>query len=201
MAKKSARATQNDHAVETAEPPAEPAEPDAAPDAPAAPEFGDLDKVRSILFGQQSQELEKRIGRLEAHVEQEFGQLRQAIDERFQGLENLLKQQHDALTEQLKQERQERTEAGRVFEQQLGKLGQTVEDHRTEAEARLTDTEQALRSHIDDLSGASARDTAQRFDELSAHLDAALAELRGAKTDRHGLAELFDELAGRLRQD
>ena len=127
--------------------------------------------------------------------------MRAAVDERFQSLEALLKQQHHALTEQLKEERRQRTEAGRAFDTQLDTLGQTLDDHRAEAERRLAETEQALRTHIDDLSGTSARDTEQRFDDLSAHLDAALAELRGAKTDRHGLAELFDELAGRLRQD
>lgn len=205
MAKKRKTPPKNDHATPAAEvldetAPAEAAPTEAAP-AVATPEFGDLDKVRTILFGAQSQEINHRVEQLERHVAQEVAALRDALADRFAALEDRLQKQHEHVTERLKQERADRTEAARALGKQLDALGETVNEHRAALDQQIAETERTLRQHIEEQGSAGADATARQFDDLTARLEDAVAELRTAKTDRHALAALFTEVAGRLRQD
>ncbi|MDX1547829.1 MAG: hypothetical protein R3247_12615 [Rhodothermales bacterium] len=205
MAKKRKTPPKNDHAAPAAEvldetAPAEAPPAEAAPSL-APPEFGDLDKVRTILFGAQSQEINHRVERLERHVAQEVAALRDALADRFATLETRLQKQQEDLAGRIKQERTDRTEATRALGNQLDALGETLNEHRAALDQQIAETERTLRQHIDQQGSAAADATARQLDDLTARLEDAVVELRAAKTDRHALAALFTEVAGRLRQD
>src|SRR5215813_12388102 len=73
-------------------------------------EGGNIDKIRDILFGAQSRDIEKRILRLEERVAKETAALREDVNKRLEFLESYIKKEVDALTDRLKVEQTERSE-------------------------------------------------------------------------------------------
>ena len=63
----------------------------------------------------------------------------------------------------------------------------------------IAETESALRASLKDEADKAAQDRDTRFAALTAQLEQAAADLGDAKTDRHSLADLLDQLSAGLR--
>ncbi len=177
------------------------ARPEAAEDAAPAGAFGDLDKVRSILFGAQSQQIEQRFAALESRLEHDLGVLREAVAGRFDKLEAALKKEHETFTERLKAERQQRAEADRHLDKELQALARSLQEHRNQLDDTIAEMERKLRAQLDEQAKTASQTTSQQFEALSQRLEEAVADLRNAKTDRTGLADLLDQLSAQLRKE
>ena len=174
-----------DNGAETAEAPKQAAAPMASP-------FGDLDQVRQILFGAESQEIQQRFANLEQHFTNVIDALKDSVDERFKAMEASVKKQNDALSKRLNNEKDQRKEAD-------AGLTASLKENREQLDDIIAETEQALRASLDEEAGNASRDLSARFEELSARLDQTAADLGDTKTDRHSLADLLDQLSAGLR--
>ena len=188
MSKKKTQAAEN--GTDTAE---APQQEQAAPPAPAmASPFGDLDQVRQILFGAESEEIHQRLVNIEAHFNDVIAALKDSVDKQFKAMEASVKKQNDALSKRLTKEKELRTEAD-------ADLAQDLQENRAQLDDRIDETERAFRQELKAEADNAAEDRDARFADVSARLEQAVAQLSDAKTDRHGLADLLDQLSAGLR--
>ena len=106
--------------------------------------------------------------------------------------ETQIKKQNDALSKRLNNEKERRTEAD-------ANLAQDLVDNRAQLDDRIDETERAFRQELQAETNNAAEDRDARFADMSARLEQAVAQLSDAKTDRHGLADLLDQLSAGLR--
>ena len=175
----------------------------AAPKAASAEndviDFGELDKVRSILFGAQSRQHQQRLEWMEDHFGGELEALKEAIEDQIAALEKKVKKENEALGKRLSNEQRQRAEADAGLDEAIQALAQSLQENRVQLDRRIDETESALRKALRDEAKKAAKDRAARFGELLARLEQAVAQLSDAKTDRVGLADLFDALSAQLR--
>jgi DNA repair exonuclease SbcCD ATPase subunit len=162
---------------------------------------GSLDKVRDILFGAQSREYEKRIGRLEERIIKEASDLRNELRTRFDALESYIKGEIESLTHAQKTEQDARTDSVAGLSRELKDLNGALDRKSSQLDERVTKTQRELREQILDQSKNLNNEVRQKYEELSAALEREARELRSDKTDRSALADMFTELALRLNND
>lgn len=164
-------------------------------------EPGNLDKIRTILFGAQSREYEKRFSQLEEMVRRELEAQREALRRRFDELETYIKEEVEALDKRLTAEQKQRKQdlAQAAAERQT--MTQTTREALSDLEARLAESERTLRERILTQSKDLSNEMQTQADSLSAMIREAVDLLRTEKTDRLSLADLFEEMSSRLRDD
>ncbi|WP_372682136.1 hypothetical protein [Desulfosarcina sp.] len=187
---------------------AKPAKKDPAPQAPdhpteaATPPDGEnIDKIRDILFGSQSRQIEKKLSAVEEKIDKEIDFLRSETKTTLEALEQFVRKELQSLSDQLNRERSERTEfvdslSGRLADTQKAldkKLGQlndkVVKDQRDTQEQILLQT----KSLLDEMH--------EKNDGLQKRMDQSIKALAKEKTDRLALANLMMEAAVRLKDD
>ena len=172
--------------------------PKQQPPAMANP-FGDLDQVRQILFGAESQEINNRLVALEKHFTDVIAALTDTVNQRFDAVEASLKKQGDTLSKRLNKEREERDVVAASLSEEIQQVAQALQDNRVELDNHIADTEHALRTALNEEADKALKDRTARFKDLSKRLEQTAADLGDAKTDRHGLADLLDHLSAGLR--
>ncbi len=141
-----------------------------------------LEQIRLILFGPQMQAFEQKLRSLEQRLQESTQQLNQVLLERITALENRLV----GLLEQEAQERQ-------IADQSLqGGLDAAVDSLEDKLATQMKETQAELKEQ--------SRDFNKRLDQLSAHLQTTIEELRLQKADRAALADLLAYMADTLRK-
>ena len=167
----------------------------AAKDTPNA---NNLDKVRDLLFGEQSRAADKRFARLETKLSKETEALRADILKRLDSLEQYTKKEPEALGARVSDHQADTAEMEKEVDAELAALAKDLdkraavladEQHKATAELRkqLLAQTKTLR---DELSA--------RTDELSEEVDAEFEELRDIHVDRAALSALFADIAVKL---
>lgn len=169
--------------------------------ADALPESGNLEKVRDILFGQQSREIERRLTHSEERLRSDLEGMEREGTERIAALEGFFKQELQALKERLTTESNDRLELAERMVSQL-------QTDRTDAERKLKAQNEASQASLAELREAlleqgkrfaaelkSSRETAQ------AALEREVAALRRDKLDRQTLARSLADLALLIGRD
>lgn len=162
---------------------------------------GNLDKVRDILFGSQVRETDKRFSRLEERIVRESSDLREEIRKKFDTLEAYIKKEVESLTDRLKSEQSERADATREVSKELKELTKTVEKKMGQLDEQISKNQRQLRDQLLEQSKNFDGEIRRSYEELTAMLGQAVHELRSEKTDRAALADLFTELAMRLKDE
>jgi DNA repair exonuclease SbcCD ATPase subunit len=163
------------------------------------PEGANVDKIRDILFGSQMRDYEKRFARLEDTITKALDTLREDMTKRLDTLSSFVRQEVDSLSTRLKAEKSERAEGlkdisreikdgAKVIEKKLSSLEEQMSDGQSELRAKLLEHSKSVSAEIDKL----RRDT-------TAALNREVDVLRDEKTDRAGLADLFNEFSLRLK--
>jgi hypothetical protein len=215
-----------------AEAAAAPASPDAETAAMEADlaSGGNLDKIRTILFGAQSREIERRFARLEESLAREAADIRETTRSRFDALEAHLRRELESLGDRLRAEENERSAGARDLAGQLKdaarQLGDRLRAEQGERSDAITEVSAELRSaaaaierriaaldeqtskgdrelrdQLDEASRRLADDLHKKSEEIWAALAKAVQELRSDKTDRSALAALLTEVAMRLNDE
>ncbi|MFZ3215465.1 MAG: hypothetical protein WA192_05325 [Candidatus Acidiferrales bacterium] len=162
-------------------------------------EGANVDKIRDILFGSQMRDYEKRFVRLEDTVTKALETLREDMTKRLDTLSGYIKEETDSLGQRLKSEKAERAEGlkevtreikdgAKIVEKKLSQLEDQMSDGHAELRAKLLEHSKSMSAEIDKL----RRDT-------TAALNREVEVLRDEKTDRAGLADLFNEFSLRLK--
>jgi DNA repair exonuclease SbcCD ATPase subunit len=160
-----------------------------------------IEKIRSILFGNQMRDYEARFARLEAQVSQESSELRADFRRRFEALEGYVRQELDALNERISGEYNERSGALHEVQKTVETLGQGLDKRVHQLDEQMNKAQRELRQHLLGQSKQLRDDMQAGISELSALVQRELQQLRSDKTDRAALAGLLTDLAARLSAD
>lgn len=191
---------------------------------------GNLDKIRTILFGAQSREYDRRFARLEERFAKEASDIRDEMRRRFDSIESTLKREFESLDDRLRAEESERSASVRDVTAQMKDTTRSLQDRIKTEQTERNDAFKELSSELHNAasgfdrritqlgeqSSKAQRELREAISEQSARLSdefrgkneelwAALAksvqELRTDKTDRATLAAMLSELAMRLNDE
>jgi DNA anti-recombination protein RmuC len=162
---------------------------------------GSVDKIRDILFGSQMRDYEKKFTRLEERLLQETADLREDIKRRLASLESFVKSELAALADAHHAEKSERTNAIKSLVGDLEANRTGWEQKIAHSDDRHTKTQHGLRELVLEESKRLGEILDQKHAALSAGQNRESQELRGMLTDRFALADLFSELALRLKHE
>lgn len=171
-------------------------------DMPAAPSgeppTDQMNRVRELLFGKKTRQIETRMAKLEAKLSADQQHLREEMSERFEALETFLKGELKALLEITQREEEARIEADKDLDERIQSVNSTLIEQLNTLRKRL---EQSDREHREELLAARQKlseDLRKRTDELEAQLNLTSESLSSGKTDRSTMAALLNDMALRL---
>jgi phage host-nuclease inhibitor protein Gam len=160
-----------------------------------------LEKVRDILFGVQSREIDKRFARIEERLAKEASDLRTEIKNRLDALETYFKGEVESLADRLRGEQGDRVTSVKEVSRELRELDSSFSEKASRLDEQLSKSNRDLREQILDQSKRLSDDLQRRTEELTNSINTHSTELRDEKADRSGLAALFTEMAMRLRNE
>lgn len=166
-----------------------------------AREGANVDKIRDILFGANMREYEKRFARLEERLTKSSDALREDLKKRFDSLESFVREEVEVLSQRVKTEKSERTESLKELTRESRDSSKALEKKLSQLEEQLSTAQADLRSRILDQSKSFTNQIQKSREEWEAALDHEANTLRNEKTDRAQLADLFTELALRLKDE
>lgn len=164
-------------------------------------EAGNLERVRSILFGSQMQDNNRRFVRLEERLVKESSDLREEFRRRHDALEAYVRKELESLNDRLKAEQSERADSARKFSRDLKDMGESFEKKTDQLAEQIATNHRDLHELILEQSKSLSEDLRQKYTEISSTLDRQVQEIRTDKTDRSALAALFTEMAMRLNNE
>jgi tetrahydromethanopterin S-methyltransferase subunit G len=165
---------------------------DSLSDAGELPMGNDLDQLRTILFGNQSRAIEKRLNDLELHLETVRREMTQHFDERITTLA-------ESSAEDLAQAEAEQTRQNKDLQERLDKL---AADFNKQLQAVQKELAQQIDKQGADLQRKLLEfqsEARQRDDDLRVELLALGAMLDNQKTGRDELAQMLIQLGGQLQ--
>jgi len=164
-------------------------------------EGANVDKIRDILFGANMREYEKRFTKLEERLTKSSDALREDLKKRFDSLENYVREELEAINQRLKAEKSERSEDLKELTRETRDSSKALEKKLSQLEDQLSSVQGDLRSKILEQSKSLSNQIQKSREELEAALESEAVTLRNDKTDRAMLADLFTELALRLKDE
>ena len=166
-----------------------------------SPEVSNVEKIREILFGGQMRDYDKRFARVDEILAKEIETLRNDLKKRLDTLEAFIHEEVEAANQRVSAERAERTAALKELDRGLREAETTSEKLFTQVEEALSKGTTDLRTRLLEQSKTLTAEIEEKHRALSALLDRDVRTLQEDKTDRAALADLFTELALRLKKD
>ena len=160
-----------------------------------------IDRVRDILFGAHLRQNEQKFNRLEELLHKEISSLRDETKKTFDSLESYIKSDLESLTNQLNREQTERSETVDGLSGKLNDANKTLEKKNVELNERISKIQRELQEKILQQSKSLREEIRDQNEKLSASNEQTANELRNNKTDRVALANLFIEIAMRLKEE
>lgn len=160
-----------------------------------------IEKVRDILFGAQTRQLEQKLTRLEALLQKEIANLRDETKITFSSLENYIKKELATLTGQIQTERDQRTESAETLSQLLKDSSNNIEKKIVKLDEKNVKSQRDLQEQILQQSKELMTEIRAKHEEISASLEQSVNCLIEDKTDRLALANLFIEMSMRLKDE
>ena len=177
---------------------------DVPTDQPSSVEGEDaqsIEKVRNILFGAQTRQFEQKFVRLEALLQKEITNLRSETKITLNSLENYTKKELATLTDQINKERDERTESAEKLSGLLKDSNKSIENKIAKLDEKNVKSQRDLQEQILQQSKELMTEIRAKHEEVSASLEQSVNRLVEDKTDRLALANLFNEMSLRLKDE
>ena len=160
-----------------------------------------IDKVRDILFGAQTRQFDQRIAQMDERFSKQLTELRNETVRMIESLETYVKKEVASLADDLRGEGDARSQAVGKLTQNASNLENDFEKKIQQLGKKTTEGQRDLQEQILKQSKDLLEEIRRRFDELSHSMDQAIDGLQEDKTDRLALANLFTELALRLKDE
>jgi hypothetical protein len=161
-------------------------------------QLDELDKVRSILFGEQARAHELRITRLEARLRESMDAVRAEMLERHKELEAFIQARSEEWTRALEDEVKAQGGQNEIFDEGLKTTNDFVREQAERQEQRLQETSASLREALDGESTAIVQDLNQKIDALSQALEKAVGRLNGEKLNRQHFARMLTQMVKQI---
>ena len=139
---------------------------------------GELEKIRSILFGEQIRSTEDRLANLEKQLLAKMNKAHKAIEARLDALE-------ESLSDRTKD---------------LAELQNDVKEQKQEIEADLKTMDASLREAIDSTASTASEDMEAKTDAMSQAFESSLGRMEKEKVNRGQLSDLLSQLAQSLEK-
>ncbi len=165
------------------------------------PQPDSVDKIRDIIFGSQMRDYEKKFSRLEERLLQETADLRADMQNRFASLEALLRSEANNFTTALNAEKTERGAAVGTLRDEIKTSTQGWERRAGQQDEGNAKAQAELRQLVTDQARRLAEEFEQKHATLAASQGRDAQEIRAMLTDRFALADLFSEVALRLKHE
>jgi hypothetical protein len=162
-------------------------------------EDGNIDKIRDIIFGTNMREYDSRFARLEENINREMERMRADAQQRTDALENYIKREVESLASRLATEQASRSDSLKELTEDIGKLAGNFDKRITQTTEDSARADSDLRQQILAQSKDLGEEMQRRQNDTLASLQREADTLRNDKTDRAALADLFTEVAMRLK--
>ena len=162
-------------------------------------ESGNVDRIRNILFGNQMRDYDSRFQRLEDRLIKEAATLRGEVQKRLDDLESFMQGEVETLTNRLRSEHTDRTGAIERLGRELAETSRGLESRLHGVDEQMANSIRDLRQRLLEQSKALSAEVKERHEQLQTALDGEAGQIRGAMTGRESLAEMFTEVALRLK--
>lgn len=166
-----------------------------------APDVGNIDKIREIIFGGHMRDYDRRFTRVEEQLMRESLDLREDTRKRFEALEGFIKAEFAAFADRLQAEQRTRDDAVQGLWRGVHESSQALTAKLGEEQELSARAQSDLRKQILEQSKSLSDEMRRKQDELTALIEREVAELNHGKTDRSSLATLLTEMALRLNND
>jgi ABC-type transporter Mla subunit MlaD len=160
-----------------------------------------IDKIRDILFGQQSRDIEKRMARLDERLIKEVTDLREEYRRRFDALELYARKELEALADRLNAEQAERVAGIDNCNRALSDIVRSLERQIGQLDGQVAKGQRDLREQNLEQSKGLSEDIRRTSENLSGAMGRAIEALRHEKADRAAVSTLLTEMALRLSGD
>lgn len=164
-------------------------------------QLGELDKVRSILFGEQIHAYEVRIKRLESLLREGLDAVRFEMRDGRKELEDLVQARTEELTQLIEQERQSQAAQNEGVDESIRKMFDFVKEQTSLQEERLREADTALRTSLQEEKGEILNDLNKKIDALSESFKEAVGKLSEDKLNRAHISQLLVQMAEQLGHD
>jgi ABC-type transporter Mla subunit MlaD len=164
-------------------------------------EAGKVDRIRDIIFGSHMRDYESRFQRIEAHLAHESAAVRADMQRRLDALENFVKAEVASMANRANAEHIERINAMEKFGRDLSDNARTLDGKISQMEERIAHQLRDLREQLLEQSKTLGAEMHDRHEQLKAGLDHEATQIRAAMTGREALAEMFSEIALRLKNE
>lgn len=173
----------------------------SVPSAADAPDLGQLEKIRDILYGQQARSNDKRFATLERSLQESAATLRTDLVARLDAIEAKMVAGLADLRKSVRAEAKARDAAISHTTNQLDSRAVELDTKIGALTSDLADASSSLTTSLDSRSQEIAELVASHRAELHKSLDATASELRDTKASRSALASLFKDFAKRLEDN
>lgn len=157
--------------------------------------MGELDKVRSILFGEQIRMYEERMERMENGLKTDLAALRSDMKAQIKDMDERFKVQFDELIERLEKEVHSRETQDEAITRDLGQLTETFEDFKISQGKQLEALDGSLLATLESRTHNLETDLREKIEAMSAELKAGLDRLELSAVHRARFADLLSGLA------
>lgn len=111
-------------------------------------ERGNLERVREILFGARSRDVDQRVARLESRLASEMSLVREELRRRFAELETHVRGEIEALAGRLDEEATARVDAATTLEQRVNRVDESSARGQRDLRRQILDMTRELGSQI-----------------------------------------------------
>lgn len=160
--------------------------------------MGELEKVRSILFGEQIKVYEERIHALEGKVSKNLDALRAEMGGQLKDMEDRFKAQFDEMLELLGKETNSRENQRDALKKELAGVSETVEAFKAVQESRLESVDEAFKAAMKEERAGIEQSLQENMRDLSEELRQALQKLEQSALYRGKFAEMLTSLANEI---
>ncbi len=164
-------------------------------------ESGNVDRIRNILFGSQMRDYDGRFQKLEERVTREAGELRSELQRQLQALETFMKGEVESMTNRVKTEQTERGQAVERLTREMMETAKGLEMKISHLDSQAAKDIRDLREQLLEQSKALSAEMKDKHDQMKGHVDREAGQIRDAMTGREALAEMFSEIALRLKNE
>ena len=155
--------------------------------------MGELDKVRSILFGEQIRVYEERMAEMDTRVGNAIDEMRRLLDERLQSMEKTLQDRLDGLDQRMETEQSDRKQLESLVTGDFKDIHAQFEKNQSDLTDTLNELKQRIKSDQKDLS--------KSLHEKIEALTDTMGSINQEKTNRTHLAQLLTHIAQELERE
>ncbi|MEN8188241.1 MAG: hypothetical protein ABFS19_00205 [Thermodesulfobacteriota bacterium] len=162
---------------------------------------GNIDNIREILFGAQSQQYEQRFNHVEGLLKKELANVRDETRQAVESLENFVKKEFSLLSDELRSEKNARTENYDEISESLKTTNKNLEKKITSLDEKNIKAQREVQEQILKQSKDLMDEIRRKHEDISTALEDSIRELTDKKTDRIALANLLTEMSMRLKEE